>query len=137
MPGRRNGRRSWRRASIEIREDEELEIARNLWRNSRMLLPNTLNLRRWATGLRLLFVINLFVLPIDIFFYHRLVISICGTEPNRAARTRHTSHNHTSLPHRVAHRESLTPVPHISRRFAGAQGDLRSARLGDRRLLPL
>ena len=53
-------------------EDEDIEIARNLWRNSKLLLPDTINLRRWATFLRLLFVINLFVLPIDIFFYHRV-----------------------------------------------------------------
>ena len=51
-------------------DEGDAEIAHNLWRNSRLLLPNTLNLRRWATFLRVCFLVNLFVLPIDIFFYH-------------------------------------------------------------------
>lgn len=50
--------------------DEDLEIQKNLWRNSKLLLPNSINLRRWATFLRVCFLVNLFVLPIDIFFYH-------------------------------------------------------------------
>ena len=36
-----------------------------------MLPPHSANLRRWAIFLRYLFFVNLVVLPIDVFFYHR------------------------------------------------------------------
>ena len=44
--------------------------AQNLWRQQRMLPPRSLNQRRWATLLRCLFVINIFMVPVDICFYH-------------------------------------------------------------------
>ena len=56
-----------------INDEEDEEIAHNLWKHKRLLVPNTLNLRRWATFLRILFVVNLFVLPIELCFYHARV----------------------------------------------------------------
>ena len=45
--------------------------ARNLWRQRWLLPPTSPNIRRWESFLWYAFLVNLVILPIDVFFYHR------------------------------------------------------------------
>ena len=53
--------------------------AANLWRNYYMLPPTSHAARRWLSSLRILFFVNLFMLPIDLCFYHLKVGWHCGS----------------------------------------------------------
>lgn len=51
-----------------------LSAERNLWKHYHLLTPQSPKLRSWGQLLCLLFWVNLFMLPVDIFFFHNLSI---------------------------------------------------------------
>ena len=61
--------------------------ARNLWRQFQVLPPTSINQRRWQSLLRVLYLVNLFTLPIDLCFYHLRVRPLAHLAPTaRSAR---------------------------------------------------